>query len=67
MKRHHKFILIGITTALAVGVILYAATENRKRKASFQRQEIADEGYELAQDILFPMKNQLKKYKRKIV
>jgi hypothetical protein len=67
MKKHHKFILIGLTTALAVGVVLYAANQNKKRRVSFQRQEVADEGYELAQDILFPMKNQLKKYKRKIV
>lgn len=68
MRKHNKLILIGIITVIAVGSIVYVSGLTRKRRVFMQRQEIADEGYETAQDILFPLKSQqLKRLKRRAV
>ncbi len=67
MKKQSTIFLVGLSTLLAVGTILFISDFNRKRRIEFELQEIADEGYETAQDILFPLKSQhLKKIKRRL-
>ncbi len=67
MKKQSTIFLVGLSTLLAVGTILFISDLNRKRRIDFERQEIADEGYEFAQDILFPLKSQqLKRSKRRL-
>ena len=52
MKLSHK-ILLGIAISAAAGILIYASkNSNTKRMLT----KIADEGYETAQDILFPSK-----------
>ncbi len=67
MKKQNKLILIGISTLLSVGTFMLLADANRKRKIQNLRQEIADEGYETAYDILYPLKTkQFKGFKGKL-
>jgi hypothetical protein len=64
MKDSYK-ILIGITSlAAAFGIVLYYTGKNKKHK-NFERLEmIADEGYETAADILFPLREKtFRKYR----
>lgn len=53
-------ILLATTAALAVGVLALVLT--KKQKTRIRRAEVADEGYELAHDVLYPLKNQRKKH-----
>lgn len=50
MKLTYK-IAAGLSLVAAAGVVLYLARKSRTRRMLSQ---IADEGYETAQDILFP-------------
>lgn len=50
MKTSTK-IALGLTAALATGVVIYVV---RKRRFARMLQNIADEGYETARDILYP-------------
>lgn len=52
MKNSEKIVL-GMLSAAALGIILYLT---KKRKTFNRLTQIADEGYETAGDILFPMK-----------
>jgi hypothetical protein len=54
MKITNK-ILIGIGFATGVGLIIYLV--RNRRKINKMSQEVAEHGYETAQDILFPRKN----------
>jgi hypothetical protein len=54
MKTRDK-IIAGIGIASIVGLVIYLV---RRHKASkLVREQIAEEGYETAHDILFPLKN----------
>lgn len=67
MKQQNKLLLIGISTLISIATIMILADANRKRKMQNQRQEIADEGYETAYDILYPLKTkQFRGFKGKL-
>jgi hypothetical protein len=66
MKKQNTIFLVGLSTVLAVGTILFITDLTRKRRIEYERREIADEGYETAQDILFPLKSQLRRSKRRL-
>jgi hypothetical protein len=53
-------ILLVTTAALAVGVLAMIFT--KKQQAKSQRAEVSDEGYELAHDVLYPMKSQRRRH-----
>ena len=64
MSNKNKIVVIGITGALMVGAAIYLTSKHKRRRIAIQRQEIADEGYETAFDILYPLKSkQLRRYK----
>ena len=53
--------IIGIVAAvLAVSTITIVLF--KKKKVYDMRNEVADEGYELAHDVLYPLKNQRRKF-----
>ena len=51
MKKTNRF-LIGVGVAALAGIIIYTLRRNR---SNGKLARIADEGYETAKDILFPM------------
>lgn len=59
MKKTNR-ILVGVGIVAVAGFIIYAV---RRHQSNLRHAKIADEGYETAQDILFPPK----KHKRKKV
>jgi hypothetical protein len=61
MKRKHLGLIITsavITSAITVGVIYYFA---RKNKMNTRMARVADEGYETAEDILYPLRHNRKR------
>jgi hypothetical protein len=50
---------IGIASTLAIGIVVYLVRRNKEEKIMLNK--IADEGYETAEDILYPLKS----YKRR--
>lgn len=52
-------IIIGAaaTVAVGIGIGVAIAIIIRKQKQQVMRHQVAEEGYETAQDILFPLKN----------
>ncbi len=48
-------VFIGIVSLTAIGIAIYSTRKKRQFKAMV-RDIVADEGYETAQDILFPLK-----------
>lgn len=65
MKKQEGLIWISTVALFTAGAIFLLVTQKQKRRSNFERQEIADEGYEFAADILFPLKSQRKKVKRR--
>ena len=59
MKNREKFI-IGITSIAALGLVIFLAGRNKKNRAFLQLERIAEEGYETAADILYPLKGSFK-------
>jgi hypothetical protein len=57
MKKTLK-IALAVSVIVAIGVI---ATSSRKKRATKMLDQVADEGYETAHDILFPGKKTYKK------
>jgi hypothetical protein len=59
MTRKHKTILITsiIAAGVATGVTIYLFRKNRSAKNIIRKERVADEGYETAEDILFPLRN----------
>ena len=57
MKLSNKLI-IGLTLVAAAGVVVYfSKSASKGSKTRRMLNQIADEGYETAQDVLFPNKN----------
>ncbi len=55
---------MGITSVLAVGLAIYIAGKTKKGRMLDRLDKIAEEGYETAADILYPLKNPwIKKYR----
>lgn len=57
MMKNRQILLIGITSVLAFGLTVFIAGKTKKGRMSQRLDRIADEGYETAADILFPLKN----------
>ena len=53
MKNYRITTTIGILSIIALGVIIFSV---RRTKSDKMASRVADEGYETAQDILFPLK-----------
>ena len=53
MKTSNK-ILLGVAAVAVAGIVVYAATHSKKTNR--MREQVADEGYETAHDVLFPNK-----------
>lgn len=59
MTKKNTLILLGLTVAFTVTtVVLISSIKKKRRNMQLQKQEIADEGYETAYDILYPLKKQ---------
>jgi len=56
MKNREK-LLIGITSVLALGLTIYIIGKTRKDRMWERLDKIAEEGYETAADILYPLKD----------
>ena len=54
MTRSTK-VFIGIVSLTTIGILIYT-TKRKRRYKSMVLDKVADEGYETAQDILFPLK-----------
>lgn len=67
MKKQEGVIWLSTVVLFTAGAIFLLVNQKQKRRTNFERQEIADEGYEFAADILFPLESQRKKSKRKMV
>lgn len=64
MMRNREKLLIGITALLAVGLAVFIAGKSKKDRMLERLDKIAEEGYETAADILYPLKNpSLKKFR----
>ncbi len=62
--RNKEKLLIGITAVLAVGLAVFIAGKSKKDRMLERLDKIAEEGYETAADILYPLKNPvIKKYR----
>jgi hypothetical protein len=55
--RNGEKLLIGITSVLAIGLTIYLIGKTRKDRMWERLDKIAEEGYETAADILYPLKN----------
>ena len=52
-----------VTSAVAVGIAIYLLQKNRTEQKQKRRQmRVSDEGYETAEDILYPLRNQRRKF-----
>lgn len=56
MKNSYR-ILLGVASLAAVGVIIILAQRGKNETMRKRTQEVADEGYELAYDVLYPLRN----------
>lgn len=54
--RNREKLLIGITAVLAVGLAVFIAGKTKKDRMLQRLDKIAEEGYETAADILYPLK-----------
>lgn len=62
--RNAEKLLIGITSVLAIGLAIYLVAKTKKDRMWERLDKIAEEGYETAGDILYPLKDSwLKKYR----
>ena len=58
MTKKNTFILVSLTAAITVtSFVLVSGIKKKRRISQVQKQEIADEGYETAHDILYPLKS----------
>lgn len=56
MSKNNKA-LFGLASIAAIGVLVYLRYNRKKVKKEMEKLErVADEGYEFAQDILYPLK-----------
>jgi hypothetical protein len=60
MSRTSKTI-IGVASITAIGMIVYMRYKKQIKKQQAKLDRVADEGYETAYDVLFPLKTNLLK------
>ena len=53
---NNKVILTGIVTIGVIGLAIYLTKKNEAKREECELSMVADEGYETAYDILFPVK-----------
>lgn len=62
--RNGEKVLIGITSVLAIGLAIYLVVKTKNDRMWERLDKIAEEGYETAADILYPLKGSwTKKYR----
>jgi hypothetical protein len=54
--RKGETLLIGITSILALGLAIYLVGKTKRERMFERLDKIAEEGYETAADILYPLK-----------
>lgn len=52
--KNRQIIILGITSLAAVGLIVLLAGRTKRHRISEKLDKIAEEGYEFAEDILYP-------------
>ncbi len=62
-KKTNKILFTILPIVVVTGIILLLASKKRKHKNFIQKEQISEEGYETAGDILFPPKYKASKYK----
>jgi hypothetical protein len=55
--KNNYIILLGVVSLTAIGAFLLITQKEKKQVIRKQRQEVSDEGYEFAYDVLYPLKN----------
>ena len=55
--KNRNTIIIGVSAVMALGLVIYLTGKTKKDRMIERLERIADEGYETAGDILFPLKN----------
>ena len=63
MKATSK-ILWGVAAVTLAGIVVYASSKHNKKV--YRLDQIAEEGYEFAEDILFPLKSRRRAWKRSV-
>jgi hypothetical protein len=59
--KHRQILIIGITSIALVGLVVLLAGKVKRHRILERLDKIADEGYELAEDILYPASKPLYK------
>ena len=52
--KNRQIIILGITTIAAIGLVVLLAGRTKKHRIMERLDKIAEEGYEFAEDILYP-------------
>ena len=50
-------VVIGVASIAVIGLVVFLASKSKENRMFEKLNRIADEGYETAGDILFPLKN----------
>ena len=59
MTKKNTFILLGLTATITItSFVIFSGIKKKRRILLHQREEVSDEGYETAHDILYPLKSQ---------
>lgn len=65
-KNTNRILLTILPIIAAAGMFLLFSKSRKKQKSEMQKQQIAEEGYETAGDILFPPKYSTQRYKNEL-
>lgn len=57
--KNRQIIILGITSIVAIGLAIILAGKTKKNKLMERLDKIAEEGYEIAEDILYPTSKSL--------
>ncbi len=52
--KNRQIIILGITSIAAIGLVIILAGRTKKHRIMERLDKIAEEGYEIAEDILYP-------------
>ncbi|MCW3111859.1 MAG: hypothetical protein JWR18_255 [Segetibacter sp.] len=52
--KNRQIILLGVTSIVAIGLVVILAGRSKKHRIMERLDKIAEEGYEFAEDILYP-------------
>ena len=57
--KNRQIIILGITSIAAIGLVILLAGKTKKNRIMERLDKIAEEGYEIAEDILYPSSKSL--------